>query len=275
MHNHNVLSKTESILITNQKMVTELFFFVPLCVMSYLKIIDWKFTGLLMFSVYWLPKCFFVKSLNHMYPSVLTHQKNNDDDTNTMKQIALTFDDVPYYGTKNLEKLVALLDKHNMKGTFFVISDYASDVDTKKILVEIVKNGHQLANHGKTNSMHLMLSQKKLEEEIIHCDHLIKEIYFMANVELPRMFYRPGCGAFNQRVIDLAESHNYTLALGSVYPNDPVMRFSWINYHYIVAHLEKNDVVIMHDREWTPKMLEMLLEYMKKESFKSVTLSKL
>lgn len=94
-----------------------------------------------------------------------------------------------------------------------------------------------------------------------------------AGKELPKkMFYRPGCGLLNQRVIDLAKSYNYTVALGSVYPNDPVFRIPWINYHYVRAHLEPNDVVIMHDRKWTPSMLDMLLEHMNKKSYKFLLL---
>ena len=248
-------------------MLTESLVIGPLCILLFTGIINWKITGIITFSFYWLPKCFFVKSLNYAYPEVVTHSNKNNN------QIALTFDDVPYYGTNNLKKIVASLDEYNMKGTFFVISDYVSDSETKKILIEMVKNGHQLANHGKTNSMHLTLGHNVLKNEITECDHVIKEIYLMANKELPKkMFYRPGCGAFNQRVIDLAKSYDYTLALGSVYPNDPMVRSSLVNYYYIITHLEQNDVVIMHDRSWTPDMLDMLLKYMNKKSYRSVTL---
>ncbi len=256
-------------------MLTELLVIVPLWFLWYFKIVNWKLAGIILFSFYWLPKCFFVKLLNHSYPDVVTHSNNNIED-NVIKNVALTFDDVPYHGTTNLEKIVTILDKYNMKGTFFVISDYASDDNTKKMLISMVKNGHQLANHGKSNSMHLILPHNVLKDEISNCDHLIKEIYFSAKIDLPsKMFYRPGCGAFNQRVIDLAQSHNYKLALGSVYPNDPVIRSSWINYYYIISHIEENDVVIMHDRKWTPFMLEKLLEFMQKKSFKSVSMTDL
>lgn len=258
-------------------MLTELIVCLPLGILTYFRFIDWKVAGITLFSFYWLPKCIFVNLLNHTHPQVITHSnvtkiRNND----LVNEIALTFDDVPYYGTDNMEKIVASLDKYNMKGTFFVISDYVTDNNTRDKLVNMVKNGHQLANHGKTNTMHLALSHKTLDQEIGECDRFIKEIYSLAGKDLPsKMFYRPGCGAFNQRVIDLAQSYNYRLALGSVYPNDPMIRSSWINYYYIIAHMEKNDVVIMHDRNWTPWMLEKLLGYMKSKSFKSVTLDDL
>jgi hypothetical protein len=87
-----------------------------------------------------------------------------------------------------------------------------------------------------------------------------------------KMFYRPGCGLFNQRMIEITESLNYNLALGTVYPNDPVVCSSIINYYYLICHIEKGDIVILHDRKWTAPMLQWLLPWMISKSLKSVIL---
>lgn len=218
--------------------------------------------------VYWIPKWLILDlMMERLYPKILFRQKEV-----TGNRIALTFDDMPY---GSHEQIIQLLDKHNMKGTFFVISDYFNE-QNRQIFVDAVKNGHQLGNHGKTNSMHALHSKDKLSHEIDSCDNLIRQIYNEANVELPQlMCYRPGCGLFNQMMLDLVGQNNYTLTLGSVYPNDPMMPSSIINYHYLVAHIEAGDIVILHDRSWTPPLLERLLIWLTSNGFHSVTVNDL
>jgi len=186
-------------------------------------------------------------------------------------RIALTFDDAPY---GSHEEIIKILDMYNMKGTFFIISDYVNS-QNYQILVNAVKNGHQLANHGKTNSFHAIKSMESLKKEIAVCDLLLVEIYKEAGVELPQMFYRPGCGAFTNQMLKHVESLNYKLALGSVYPNDPIVRSSFINYHYIINHLENDDIVILHDRKWTVPLLQKLLPYLNEYGYQAVTLHEL
>jgi peptidoglycan/xylan/chitin deacetylase (PgdA/CDA1 family) len=255
-------------------MLTKLAIILMLSTVYFTRIVNFNILLLLLFTVYWMPKCIIIKASNYLYPQVVTHSTKLVN--SEIKTIALTFDDVPYYNTENLETIVSLLDKYNMKGTFFVISNYVTSEKARNILVKMVANGHQLGNHGKRNIMHLLLPKRYLQEEIGECDHLIREIYNLAGKKVPnKMVYRPGCGAFNQRLIDIAQSYGYTVTLGSVYPNDPIMRLPLINYYYIVSHLEGNDIVITHDRDWTPRMLEMLLGYMQRNAYKSVTVNDL
>jgi len=230
----------------------------------------YTFTTILI-TVYWLPKWLFLELfMDIFYPTVVTRKKGIYWGFE-QKYIALTFDDAPY---GSHEEIIKVLDMYNMKGTFFVISDYINSSNWQ-ILVNAVKNGHQLANHGKTNSIHAIKSMESLKKEIAVCDLLIVEIYKEAGVELPQMFYRPGCGAFTDQMIKHVESLDYKLALGSVYPNDPSIRSSFINYHYIINHLENGDVVILHDRKWTVSLLHKLLPYLNEYGYHAVTLHEL
>ena len=216
----------------------------------------------LFFIIYWLPKCIFVKLLELIYPQVITR-------FNVQNQIALTFDDMPdgYH-----EKIIELLNFHSQKATFFIIS---GQVNTKNIgiFVEAVKSGHQLGNHGATNSAHFFKNRVALTKEIRECDELIKKIYNMANVPLPKtMVYRPGCGLFGPEMIKIAQEFGYKIALGSVYPNDTIVRNSTINYMYLLCHISPGDVVILHDRKWTPRTLMKLLGSSRWCGWHSVTL---
>jgi peptidoglycan/xylan/chitin deacetylase (PgdA/CDA1 family) len=246
-------------------MAAELCILIPLFILYYFGYIPIYLILIIYGFIYWLPKFFFIQLLEFFYPKVLTRVKSS-------KHIALTFDDVPY---GSFEQILKELDKHQMKATFFIVS---GDVDqiTTNLLIEAVRNGHQLANHGETNSVHFFKSEKGLSNEISKCKNLIDNIYESAKVSIPEnQFYRPGAGLFNGKMINFADKFGYKLALGSVYPNDPVIQSSTINYYYLINHICPGDIVIVHDRKWTPKMLIRLLNWMKSNNLKSVTLNEL
>jgi peptidoglycan/xylan/chitin deacetylase (PgdA/CDA1 family) len=229
---------------------------------------------------YWKPKSLVIKGLNWSYPEILTHNIPNKQtisayEKHSVANMSLTFDDAPYKGTESLKEIVNILDEADMKGTFFVIAGQVNDA-SKKILVDMVKNGHQLGNHGVRDVMHYKLSIEDLRKEFIPCDRLIRDIYEEANVQLPsKMLYRPGSGLFHKKMFDLCKEFGYTLTLGSVYPEDPKIRSPYINYLYTKYHIKENDIVILHDRKWTPNMLRPLMIYMKSKNLKSVTVDEL
>jgi len=93
---------------------------------------------------------------------------------------------------------------------------------TKPLLIQAIQKGHQLANHGKTDSMHIKKPFSEFKDEFKHCHRLLLNLYQKAKVPIPKnMFYRPGCGWFNKKMLNWIQSKNYTLVLGSVYPHDP------------------------------------------------------
>lgn len=251
-------------------MATEILIFSSLSLLYYKNIIGWKIILVSAWICYWIPKFLIVHNgLNRFYPLVLTHNSHQKD-------IALTFDDVPYDNQNigsSFEKILDVLDKYNMKATFFMISDYVTS-QNEHLLIRAIKTGHQIGNHGKTNSLHVIKSLDALEKEIDACDFKIRQLYEKANVPLPKtMVYRPGCGLFTQKMINLIEKKNYKLTLGSVYPNDTFMMSGIINYYYLINHIQKGDIVIMHDRGWTPGLLEWLLPWCKKNNYQSVTVN--
>ena len=205
-------------------MVIEIAIILPLFILYMLNYIPGYIPALSVTLLYWIPKCIFINLIEYLYPEVKTRNVKG-------QKISLTFDDVPY-GSE--EEIVNILNKYNMKSTLFVISSEINSV-SREVLIKAVKEGHELGNHGKTNSMHYLKSNSRLEEEIQHCDKTINEIYRLAGIKRPeKKYYRPGCGLFGKEMIKVATELGYELVLGSVYPNDPVVRSSTINYYYLI-----------------------------------------
>lgn len=258
-------------------------------------------TGLLSFwmlvliagTVYWLPKFIITNLMDYFAPKIVICNKEKRAYKYGKKTVALTFDDVPYisYDQKNSGQLngrgsyvdiSGILSMYGMKGTFFVISDYVTkgpnSARIKEILTTIVRNGHELSNHGKTDSVHAFKSVNELNRELIECDNLIKEIYNSADIYRPKfMAYRPGSGLWNSFMFDLIKkiNINYEIVLGNVHPFDTISIIPYLNYLYVRYHISNGDIVVLHDRPWTPSMLNYLLPWMKENGYVSVTLSEL
>ncbi len=248
-------------------MIIETLLFIPLLVTNYYYKNTWPLTLLIFGAFYWIPKGLMIQNgLNRFFPMIETHRQSKD------KKIALTFDDAPY--GSSTRQIIEILDQYEMKATFFMISDYMT-TDAYNMLANAVSDGHQIANHGATNSMHLLKTTDSLRNEITKCDNTIKVIYGMTNENLPKKFYRPGCGLFSNNMIKTVEELDYKIILGSVYPNDPVVRLSYLNYLYLKWHIEAGDIVILHDRKWTPGMLKYLLPWLKEKGLTSVKLDEL
>jgi len=227
---------------------------------------------ILILTIYWIPRRFLILC-ETIYPDVLLYDSKKIHSKDE-KTIYLTFDDGPREGMKEILKI---LDEYgdDMKASFFIISSNINK-DNRMMLINAIKNGHQMCNHGETDTMHAILKLSNLEKQIMNCKKELDKLYSETDVEQTRRFYRPGCGLFTQKMIDMVGRRNelnHTLTLGSVYPNDPIFCTPRLNFWYLKNHIKSGDIVILHDRKWTPPMLKLLLPWLKKEGYKSKILS--
>lgn len=257
-------------------MLATIIFLITIPFQYYYGIFSIKFSILILSTIYWIPKFPFIVLLNRLFPKIITNLNTSENFDKTyvndpIKYISLTFDDVPY---GSFHSILKILDKYNMKATFFIISDYVTEKD-KTLLIDAINNGHQLGNHGKTASLHALHSLESLKMEIETCDKLINDLYKLAKITRSSKIYRPGGGLFINRMTKYLDSENYSLVLGSVYPNDSLFPFPYLNFLYIKYHIEDGDIIILHDRKWTTPMLEYLLPWMIENNYNSLTLDNL
>ena len=178
--------------------------------------------------------------------------------TNTTKNtIYLTIDDAIY--SDSFEEILDLLNKYNVKATFFVIQSYVNNKN-RHLLVKAIEDGHHLANHGVKNKAHFLYNAFDLENEIILCEQLLKQLYTEAHTEYPAIkYFRPGCGYTSTTISYVCKKLGYKIVLGTVYPSDALIPmpniYAWIINNKVVS----NDIIIIHDRWWTPSTLIKIL----------------
>ena len=88
------------------------------------------------------------------------------------KSIYLTFDDGPIPGVT--DKLLTLLDKYDVKATFFIVGNCAQK--HPELISKINESGHKLANHSFTHPPFHKISLAKKVREIIDTNLIIENI---------------------------------------------------------------------------------------------------
>ncbi|KAK3936308.1 hypothetical protein QBC46DRAFT_395436 [Diplogelasinospora grovesii] len=215
-----------------------------------------------------------IRYLSHRWTDVLFRVWLNP----SKKLVALTIDDAPSDYTR---EILSLLRQHEAHATFFVIGGQVSEnPERKEMLREIVRGGHELGNHGMHDEMARDLSDAELEEQILAVQKMISAAYEAEGLTPPKgrkeSYYRPGSGFFSDRMRDLMRKVGYRIVLGSIYPHDAQIAYSWINARHILSMLSPGGIIICHDRRsWTIPMLKKVLPEMKRRGYKAITVSEL
>lgn len=199
----------------------------------------------------------------------------NDIKSRKLKKIYLTFDDGP---TQMTYKVLKVLKKNNIKATFFF--NGAKDNDGKKVIKEIVKEGHLLALHTYSHDYKKVYKSPKaflkdLEKNRIN--------FLKATGYDCRIFRFPG-GTNNtisfsyggkkviKKAIKLTKAHGYDYVDWNAFPDDVDAKMPKKQYNRIIKQAKWNDevVVLMHvfDRNTAlPKGLDHVIKTLKKQGY--------
>jgi len=211
---------------------------------------------------YWLPKPL-LKLVRYIYPDVIFKLPDPPINSKDPPMLALTIDDVPT--PLITHQILDILKKHQVKCTFFLISSFGEN--HREIVQRMTEEGHELGNHTHVDAPSIMMSYNDFEYSFDHCHKLMSEY------QLDNRWFRPGFAYFSQRMIDHIKDYDYNLVLGDSYPHDPYVRFPKINELYLRWKIEPGSIIVLHDRPWTPPLLDSLLPKLKAEGYKFVTLS--
>lgn len=186
-----------------------------------------------------------------------------DDAVSTAQHVvALTFDDGPH--PENTLKALQLLEKYQMKATFFMLG---SRIDFYPDLVKEVSNrGHEIGNHTWNHKQLTKINDATIQEEINLVDKKLQEI-----IGQPSTVFRPPYGATNGHV----ESF---LNVPSVLWTIDTLDWKTKNPEAILAEvktgLKPGAIILMHDIHGTTiEALELILPYLKEQGYTSVHVS--
>ena len=108
------------------------------------------------------------------------------------KKVALSFDAA--WGAEDFPRIMEILDKHNVKVTFFMTGGWVDD--NPECVKELVKKGHDLGNHSQHHYDMTTISKQEQQKELTEVLEKVKEL---TGYEM--FLFRPPYGAYDNSVI--------------------------------------------------------------------------
>eukprot|EP00898_Chlorokybus_atmophyticus_P008144 jgi/Chlat1/8330/Chrsp8S08105 len=204
----------------------------------------------------------------------------------TQRVVALTIDDSPHPAVT--PELLEALKEHGCKATFFVIGDNVKR--WPHIAHRIAEEGHELGNHTMQDVPSWRLPEDEFDGQLMELDAMLQPYWErqqqqagLASSQNRRKWFRPGHGWVTPRLLHLVSSRQYSLALGSIYPHDPLTlrlpNAPQLIARFVVGKVRPGSVVVLHDgkeeRRGTAEVLHRVLPQLKARGYDVVTLSEL
>ncbi len=171
-----------------------------------------------------------------------------------------------YENTEIVNSIIDTLKIYDAKCTFFVGGCWADD--NEATLKRILREGHEIANHGYFHKDHKKLSYDQNKQEIVNTTSIVKALCD-ANITL----FAPPSGSYSELTLEACYDLNIKVIMWSKDTIDWRDKDVEKIFKRATNDLTNGDLVLMHPKEHTLKALPEILEYCKKAGFSVVTVS--
>ena len=119
------------------------------------------------------------------------------------KVCAISFDAA--WGNEDTDELIKILDKYNVKTTFFVVGAWVDKYPES--VKKLFDAGHEVMNHSNSHPHYTKLSTEKIIEETNECNKKIESV-----TGVKPILFRPPYGDYNNKVVGaIREMGMYTI----------------------------------------------------------------
>ena len=196
------------------------------------------------------------------------------------KTIYLTIDDYPSRDPDNSYKLLDILDKHNVKASFFIIKyNVLCNNANKAVMHSTVSRGHELGNHMAKDTVYTSHSKEDFSRILLDVENVIEQYQPGFKKNFPKLFRAPS-GKINKNMCNVLTKNNYLSILGDVYSFDAEYDADpEFHCNLLLNNVKSGSILILHTpenymRKKTLELLELLIPKLKKKGFSFEILSK-
>jgi peptidoglycan/xylan/chitin deacetylase (PgdA/CDA1 family) len=168
------------------------------------------------------------------------------------KTITLTFDDGP--DEVVTPKILAILEKHHIQATFFVIGNKAKK--NSALLKLIIGKGHVAGLHSYSHGFFFdFYTKRNMEQDLLKTEEVI-----MCNTGKKPLLFRPPYGVTNPTIAKMVKNLEYNLIGWSVRSLDTRIKDAEKVAKRVIRKLHPGAVILMHDtQDITPDALEQII----------------
>lgn len=178
------------------------------------------------------------------------------------KKVSITFD--VNWGNDNTIEILDILDKYNVKATFFIIGNWAEDFP--ELTKEIYKRGHEIGNHSDTHPDFTQVSKDRIIKEISVADAKIMKITGQGT----KLFRCPS-GSYNDNALNAVKSAGYYCIQWDVDSIDWKAEGADMEYERVMKKVNAGSIILFHsDAKFTPYNLPRIIENLKSEGYSFV-----
>lgn len=171
-----------------------------------------------------------------------------------------------YWGTEYLDGMLEILDKYDVKTTFFVGGTWA--VKESDMLEKIYESGHEIGNHGYSHKDQDKLSREQNQKEILMTHNIVDELLgFEMNL------FAPPSGAYSKTTVEVASELGYQTIMWTRDTIDWRDKDADLIYSRAVKNAKGGDLVLMHPTEKTLEALERIIITLQEKGLKITTVS--
>ena len=188
------------------------------------------------------------------------------------KVLYLTFD--AGYENGYTEKILDILQKHEVKAAFFLVGNYLQK--NADLVRRMVEEGHVVGNHTMTHpDMSAITEKEAFQKELTGLESLFQEI---TGKELPK-FYRPPQGIYSEENLKLAKELGYKTVFWSLAyrdwenNNQPTADYAFAK---LLPRTHNGAVILLHSTSKTnAEVLDELLTRWESDGYRFETIDKL
>lgn len=171
-----------------------------------------------------------------------------------------------YWGTEYLDGMLEILDRYDVKTTFFVGGTWVEQEE--EMLKKIYSLGHEIGNHGYKHKDQDKLSYADNQTEILTTHNLVKDTL---GVEMN--LFAPPSGAYSKTTVEVADSLNYLTVMWTRDTIDWRDHDTNLIYERAVTNAKGGDLILMHPTKCTLNALENIITTLQGRGFKLTTVS--
>lgn len=179
------------------------------------------------------------------------------------KKVALTFDDGP--DEKITRKVLKVLKEKKVPATFFCVGEKIEK--NKKVLKQIINEGHEIGNHTYTHCDLCTITQERQVEEVMKTSEIINKVTGQETIWL-----RPPFGKIKKG----------TLSDDYIYVGWTVDTLDWCSNSVesitrrVEKQLHEGGIILMHDQyQNTLLSLPYIIDWVRQQGYEFVTLGEL